>query len=69
MWKVFIHFRDLKHERPHIGEKIYRSKHNELVCIHSVNHQTNEIMQSVMNMAEVTYMGLSSLFPITKKYI
>jgi hypothetical protein len=48
------------HESPHIGEKIYRCYHNEIVCIHSIHHQRNEIIESVMNLILPTYMGMSS---------
>jgi hypothetical protein len=69
MWKVFTHFHDLKHESPHTGEKIYRCKQNEAVCIHSIHHQTNEIIQFVPNLTSITYMGMSSFIPFTKKYM
>jgi hypothetical protein len=59
----------LKHESPHTGEKTYRCKHNEPVCIHSIHHQRNEIIQSVTNLTHATYVGMSSFIPITKKYM
>jgi hypothetical protein len=53
MWKVFTHFHDLKHESPHTGEKIYRCKHNETLCTHSIHLQINKIIQSVTNFTDV----------------
>jgi hypothetical protein len=66
MWKFFTHFHDLKHESLPTGEKIYRCKHNEPVCIHSIYHQTNVIIQSVTNLREATYIEYLLSFALPK---